>query len=55
MGEFGKTLITIVTAIIGVAIISVIVSQRANTAGVIQSASSGFAKILNAALAPIVR
>lgn len=54
MGEFGKTLITIVTAIIGVAIITVIVSQRSNTAGVIQSATSGFSNILKSALAPII-
>ena len=47
------SIVTVITAIIGVAILAVIVSQRAQTSNVISSASSGFAKDLQVALSPI--
>lgn len=53
MNEFSNTIITIITAIIGVAIIAVIVSNRSNTAGVITTMSGGFSNILQKALAPL--
>ncbi len=40
-------------AVIGLAIISVIVSKSANTPSVIQASSSGFSSIISAAVAPI--
>jgi hypothetical protein len=45
--------VSIVTAIIGVAILSVILSKNANTVGVIGAAAGGLAKDLEAATAPI--
>lgn len=46
-------IVTVMTAIIGVAILAVIVSKNSNTSGVISSAGSAFAGALSAATAPI--
>lgn len=48
-----QSLVTIATAIIGVAIIAVLVSQRANTAGVVTSAGAALANDISAAVAPV--
>lgn len=45
--------VTVATAIIGVAIIAVLVSNRANTSQVIQSAGSAFSTALGTAEAPV--
>lgn len=47
------SIVSIVTAIIGLAILSVIVSKNANTSGVIQAASSGLASDIQAATSPV--
>jgi hypothetical protein len=47
------SLVTIATAIIGVAIIAVLVSQRAQTGSVIQAAGQAFSSALNAAESPV--
>jgi hypothetical protein len=47
------SVVTVITAIIGVAILAVLVSSQAQTSNVIKSASSGFAADLGAALSPI--
>lgn len=47
------SIVTVLTAIIGVAILAVLVSNQANTVGVIKAASSGFATDLSAALSPV--
>jgi membrane DNA delivery protein len=47
------SVVTVATAIIGVAIIAVLVSKNANTTGVIQAASSGFSQSLGTALSPV--
>lgn len=46
-------IVTVITAIIGVAILAVLVSQRAQTSQVIQAAAGGFATDLRAALSPL--
>ncbi len=46
-------MVTVATAIIGVAILAVLVSQRSNTSTVIKAAAGGLATDLNAALSPI--
>jgi hypothetical protein len=51
--HLGEQIVTILTAIVGVAIIAVLVSRNANTAGVISAAASGFATALKAATAPV--
>lgn len=52
MDHFWSSIVTIATAIIGVAIIAVLVSNKASTADVITSATRGFAADLSAATNP---
>jgi hypothetical protein len=52
MNQLVEGVVSIALAIVGVAILSVLVSKQANTAGVIQAASGGFATALNAATNP---
>lgn len=47
------SVVTVLTAIIGVAILAVLVSKNSQTTNVIKSASSGFAQDLSAALSPL--
>lgn len=51
--ELLTSLVTVATAIVGVAILAVLVSKNANTSGVITSAGGAFASALNAATSPI--
>lgn len=44
---------SILTAIVGVAIISVLVSKNANTAGVLSAGGSAFAQDLSVAISPV--
>lgn len=48
-----NAVVSIAVAIVGVAVLAVIVSKNANTAGVISAASGGFAKDLGVALSPV--
>lgn len=48
-----EAIVTIGTAIIGVAILAVIVSRNSNTTGVIQAAASGFGNALAVAVSPV--
>jgi hypothetical protein len=52
MSEITGAIVTIVTAIIGLAILAVIVSRNSATAGVITSAASGLAADIAAATNP---
>jgi uncharacterized membrane protein YbjE (DUF340 family) len=47
------SVVTILTAIVGVAIIAVLVSKNANTAGVIGAGAGGFSQSLATALSPV--
>jgi len=47
------SVITVLTAIIGVAIIAVLVSRNANTAGVLQAGGKAFSGVLGTALSPV--
>lgn len=53
MSQLTEAIVTIFTAIIGVAILSVLVSNRSNTAGVLGAFGSAFANSLSAATAPV--
>lgn len=53
MDKFWESIVTVAVAIVGIAIIAVLVSQRANTAGVIQSATTGFGNDISAAVSPV--
>jgi len=53
MGQLVNGVIVILTAIIGVAILSVILSNKSNTASVLSASSSAFDSILKTAMSPI--
>ena len=46
-------IVTVATAIVGVAIVAVIVGKNANTANVITAGGNAFASALKAAVAPV--
>ncbi len=50
MNEIFKDITGVAMAIVGVAIIAVLVSQRSQTSNVIRSASGGFANVLGVAM-----
>ena len=53
MSVFAQTLTTIVLAIIGVAIVALIVSRKSNTTGVIQAGASALGNNLGVAMSPV--
>jgi len=48
-----EAVVTIATAIVGVAILAVLVSQKSNTTGVVQAFGSAFTNALGVAEAPV--
>lgn len=53
MDDMVKAMVTILTAVIGVAIVATLVSKKSNTAGVVSAGGNAFSSILNSALSPI--
>lgn len=53
MNAVTETVVTIATAIVGVAILALILSRRSNTANVIQAAGSAFSNALGVATSPV--
>jgi len=53
MDQIINSVTTILAAVIGVAILSVIVSKNSNTSGVINAGASGFSSILSTAESPV--
>ena len=53
MNTITEAAVTILLAIVGVAMISVLVSPKAKTAGVIQAGASGFGNALGVAESPV--
>jgi len=53
MNEMWSSIVTVATAIVGIAILAVIVSKQSNTAGVISAAAGGFAQDIAAAVSPV--
>ena len=53
MNNFWEGIVSIAIAIVGVALLAVLVSKNANTANVISSSGSAFAKALGAATGPV--
>jgi hypothetical protein len=51
--KLGDSVITVITAIIGVAIIAVLVSQKAQTGPVLTAAGNAFSQVLGAAVNPV--
>lgn len=48
-----NSLVTVATAIVGVAILAVIVSRNSNTSGVIGAAGNAFSNALGVAVSPV--
>jgi hypothetical protein len=53
MSPLVEAVVTIVTLVAGVAMLSVIVSKKAQTPAVIQAAASGFGNVLGVAESPV--
>jgi PRD1 phage membrane DNA delivery len=52
-GAIGSAIVSILLAIIGVAIIAVLVSKQAQTAQVLSAGGQAFSGVLGAALSPV--
>lgn len=52
MKDFTASIVTVFTLIIGVAIVAELVSGKSKTVDLVNSVFGGFAKVLNAAVAP---
>lgn len=53
MDSIGPTLITVVGAVIGLAIVAVVVSKNAQTPQVLQGAGSALSAVIGAAVSPV--
>lgn len=53
MGRMGEQVTVVLLAIVGVAVLAVLVSKNANTSGVIAAVGSGFGNALSAAISPV--
>lgn len=53
MNQIGPTFVAILGGIIGLAVIAVAVSQKAQTAGVIQAGGNALANVIGAAVGPV--
>lgn len=53
MSHFGEQIVTILTAIVGVAIIAVLVSRNSQTANVIAAGGNAFSQALGVAVSPV--
>ncbi|HEY6019402.1 MAG TPA: hypothetical protein VIY48_05685 [Candidatus Paceibacterota bacterium] len=53
MSKIGEQVTVVALAIVGVAVLAVILSKNSNTTGVIGAAGSGFSQALAAALSPV--
>jgi hypothetical protein len=53
MHEVVPAIASILAAIVGLAIIAVLVGKNSQTSSVVQATSSGFASIINAAVSPV--
>lgn len=53
MDKLTETIAMFITAVVGVAILAVLVSQKSNTAGVLAAFGSAFSNSLSAATGPV--
>lgn len=54
MEKFGDQIIVVLSGVIGLAIVAVLVSAKAQTPSVIGAGGSAFAQIISAAVSPVV-
>ena len=55
MGKIGDGIIGVLVAVVGLAIVAVVVSKNANTASVVTSAGNAFSSIIAAATGPVAQ
>lgn len=53
MGKIGEQIVVVLTAIVGVAILAVIVSNNSNTSTVIKAFGNAFSSAIGAAVKPV--
>lgn len=53
MNSFMESVATIGLAVIGLAMVAVLISRRSNTAGIIQAGASGLANNIGVAISPV--
>jgi hypothetical protein len=53
MGNIGPGIITVIGAVIGLAVVAVLVAQKAQTSTVIQGSGTALAAVIAAAVAPV--
>lgn len=53
MNSFGELISSVIVAVLGLAMVAVLVSRRANTAGVIQASGASLGGLIGAAVSPI--
>lgn len=53
MSDFWQGMVAIATAIVGLAVLAVLVSRNSNTAGVVSSLASGLSQDIGAAVSPV--
>lgn len=53
MDNFLGSLVTVATAVVGLAIVAVLVSKQANTSALVQNSAVGFSQVLEAAVSPL--
>ena len=54
MGDVGKEIVTVLLAIVAIAIVAVLVSNKAQTPSVISSFFQGFSSAISAAVSPVM-
>jgi len=53
MNQLTESVVTIATAIVGVALLALLVSKKSNTSGVISAAGAAFSNALGVATSPV--
>jgi hypothetical protein len=53
MGNVGPLVVSVIAGVIGLAMVAVLVSQKANTASVISGAGTALSQVIGAAVSPI--
>lgn len=53
MNALGEGVVTIALAVIGLGMLSVLVSRQANTAGIVQASASGLGNVMGVAQSPV--
>lgn len=53
MNDLGRIMIALLSSVMGLALVSVLLSQKANTVGVINASTNGVSGLISAANAPI--